>query len=80
VLYILPALAPAGLALALLVLRRRPGLGLSTAATVYGFVTAETLRRHPPSVAIATPLVATAHHLAYGTAFLRGLLGRRITR
>jgi hypothetical protein len=24
--------------------------------------------------------VAAAHHLAYGTAFLRGLLGRRMSR
>ena len=49
-------------------------------AAGYALVAAETLRRHPPSVALATPAVAAAHHVAYGTAFLRGLLGGRISR
>lgn len=79
-LYALPALAPAALAISALAARRRPRLGLASAATLYGAVAAETLRRHPPSVALATPVAAAAHHLAYGTAFVRGLLGRRMTR
>jgi glycosyltransferase involved in cell wall biosynthesis len=79
-LYVLPALAPAALALGALLVWKRPVTGLGIAAAGYALVAAETLRRHPPSVALATPAVATAHHLAYGLAFLRGLLGRRITR
>jgi GT2 family glycosyltransferase len=79
-LYALPALAPAALLLTALGLRRHRGLGLSVAATVYGLVAGESLRRHPPSVALATPFVAAAHHVAYGTAFVRGLLGGRMTR
>jgi GT2 family glycosyltransferase len=79
-LYALPAFAPIALGIGLLLLWRRPAAGLTLAATGYALVAAETLRRHPPSVALATPAVAAAHHLAYGAAFLRGLLGRRITR
>jgi glycosyltransferase involved in cell wall biosynthesis len=79
-LYALPALAPAALLLGALAVRRRPGPGFALGATVYGIVAAETSRRHPPSVALATPFVAAAHHLAYGAAFVRGLLGRRMTR
>ena len=79
-LYALPALAPAALVLGALAVRRRPGLGLGLCATVYGLVAVESSRRHPPSVALATPFVAAAHHLAYGTAFVRGLFGGRMTR
>jgi len=79
-LYALPALAPAALVAASLAVRRRPGWGLTCAAAAFGVVAAESSRRHPPSVALTTPLVAAAHHLAYGTAFLRGLLGGKLTR
>jgi hypothetical protein len=64
----------------MLVAKRRPVASVALAAAGYALVAAETLRRHPLSVALATPVVATAHHVAYGSAFLRGLLGRRITR
>jgi GT2 family glycosyltransferase len=79
-LYALPAFAPFALGIGLLLLQRRPVAGLTLAATGYALVAAETLRRHPPSVALATPAVAAAHHLAYGVAFLRGLFGRPISR
>jgi GT2 family glycosyltransferase len=79
-LYALPALAPATLALGALFLKRQPAVGGVLAAAGYAFVTVETLRRHPPSVALATPAVVAAHHAAYGMAFLRGLFGRRISR
>jgi GT2 family glycosyltransferase len=79
-LYALPALAPAALLLGALFLRRQPAIGGALAAAGYALVTIETLRRHPPSVALATPPVAAAHHVAYGTAFLRGLLGRGMLR
>jgi glycosyltransferase involved in cell wall biosynthesis len=79
-LYALPALGPAALALSVLAIRRRPGPTLLVGAGVYGLVICESLRRHPPSVAVATPLVAAAHHLAYGTAFVRGVLGGRMSR
>jgi GT2 family glycosyltransferase len=80
ILYALPAFVPAALAIAALTFRRRPGLGLTAAATVCGLVAAESAQRHPASVALATPFVAVAHQVAYGTAFLRGLLGRSISR
>jgi glycosyltransferase involved in cell wall biosynthesis len=79
-LYALPALAPAALVIGSVFLRRQPGIGFAFAAAAYALVAWETLRRHPPSVALATPAVAAAHHVAYGTAFLRGLLGRRMSR
>jgi GT2 family glycosyltransferase len=78
--YTLPALAPAALTLGFLLVKRRPVLGLAIAAGGYAVVAAETLRRHPPGVALATPAVVAAHHVAYGSAFVRGLLGRRLTR
>jgi hypothetical protein len=79
-LYALPAFAPFGLALGAVALRRHPALGFGLAATGYALVAAETLRRHPASVALVTPAVTAAHHLAYGTAFVRGLLGRGLSR
>ncbi len=79
-LYALPALAPAALGLAALVCWRRPGVGLPLAAATYGLVAVEALRRHPPSIALATPALAAAHHLAYGTAFLRGLFSKEMHR
>lgn len=78
--YALPALAPAAILLGGLFLKRQAGIGGALAVSAYGLVAAETLRRHAPSVALATPAVVAAHHLVYGTAFLRGLLGSRITR
>jgi glycosyltransferase involved in cell wall biosynthesis len=78
--YALPALTPAALALGMVLMRRRPVVMTSLAAAGYALAAAETLRRHPPSVALATPAVAVAHHLAYGTSFLRGLLGGRLAR
>jgi len=80
VLYALPALAPVAVLAGALALKKQPALALAAAAAGYGLVAMETLRRHPPSVALATPAVVVAHHLAYGAAFLRGLLGSRITR
>ena len=79
-LYVLPAFAPLGLALGAVALRRHPALGFGVAAAGYALVAAETLRRHPASVALVTPAVTAAHHLAYGTAFVRGLLGRGLSR
>jgi glycosyltransferase involved in cell wall biosynthesis len=79
-LYALPALTPAALALGAFAVWRKPSTVVPLVAVGYGLVAAETLRRHPPSVAIATPAVAAAHHLAYGTAFIRGLFGRRMKR
>jgi GT2 family glycosyltransferase len=78
--YALPALSPALLLLGVLVLRQRPRLGVSVALGAYGLVAAESLRRHSARVALTVPLVAAAHHVAYGTAFLRGLLGGGLTR
>jgi GT2 family glycosyltransferase len=78
--YALPALAPAALVLGALFLKKQPGIGASLAAAGYALVAVETLRRHPPSVALATPAVAAAHHVAYGTAFISGLLGRQMSR
>jgi glycosyltransferase involved in cell wall biosynthesis len=78
--FALPALAPAALVLGGLLLRRRPAIGFALAASSYGLIAAESFRRHSASVALATPAVAAAHHVAYGTAFLRGLIGRQITR
>jgi GT2 family glycosyltransferase len=80
VFYTLPALAPIAVLAGALALKKQPAIGLVAAAAGYGLVALETLRRHSPSVALATPAVVVAHHLAYGTAFLRGLLGSRITR
>ena len=77
-LYALPALAPAVLALAAVACWRRPRVGLPLAAVSYALVAGESLRRHPASVALATPVLAAAHHVAYGTAFLRGLLAREM--
>jgi GT2 family glycosyltransferase len=79
-LYALPALTPAALAACAFLVWRRPAAGLALAAGAYALVAGESLRRHPASVALATPAVAVAHHLAYGTAFLRGLLGGRLAR
>jgi glycosyltransferase involved in cell wall biosynthesis len=79
-LYGLPALLPGVLALGALAIWRRPTIGFPLAAAVYAALTAESRRRHPLSVALATPVVAVGHHLAYGTAFLRGLFGARMTR
>jgi glycosyltransferase involved in cell wall biosynthesis len=79
-LYALPSLAPAALVLGAVFLRRQPGIGFALGATTYALVAAESLRRHPPSVALATPAVAAAHQVAYGTAFICGLLGRRMSR
>ena len=78
--YALPSLGPVALALALLLVRRRPLIGLPLVAAGYLGVTAESHRRHPFSVAAAVPLMAAAHHLAYGAAFVRGLLSRRLER
>jgi GT2 family glycosyltransferase len=80
VLYALPALAPVGLAAAALFVSRRPILGTALLGMGYAAVALETARRHPPSVAVVTPAVTAAHHLAYGTAFVRGFLSRRLDR
>lgn len=79
-LYALPALTPALVALAAVACWRRPSFGVPLAAAGYGLVAAESLRRHPVSVALATPVLAVAHHLAYGTSFLRGLLSKEMKR
>jgi GT2 family glycosyltransferase len=79
-LYALPALTPAVLVLATVACWRRPALGIPLAAAGYGLVAAESLRRHPVSVALATPVLAVAHHLAYGTSFMRGLLSKEMKR
>jgi GT2 family glycosyltransferase len=79
-LYALPAVAPAALVVAAFGLRKRPSASLAYAAALYGLIAAESSRRHSASVALATPVVAAAHHLAYGTAFVRGLLGGRMSR
>jgi cellulose synthase/poly-beta-1,6-N-acetylglucosamine synthase-like glycosyltransferase len=79
-LYALPVLAPAVLAFAALFLRRRAALASGLFAAVYGGTAAETLRRHPLSVAAVTPAIIVAHHLAYGVSVLRGLFSRRLTR
>jgi GT2 family glycosyltransferase len=79
-LYALPALAPAVLVLAAAACWRRPTVGLPLAAAGYTLIAGETLRRHRVSVALATPVLAAAHHVAYGTAFLRGLLAREMQR
>lgn len=79
-LYALPALAPVGLAGAAILVHRRPLLGAGLVAAGYAAVALETVRRHPPSVALATPAVTVAHHLAYGTAFVRGFLSRGLER
>jgi GT2 family glycosyltransferase len=79
-LYALPALSPAALAVGTFLLLRRPSTVLFFVAGGYVLAAAETLRRHPPSVALAAPAVAAAHHIAYGTAFIRGLLGQRMRR
>ena len=79
-LYALPALAPVAMVLGALFVKKQPGTGGALAAAGYALVAVETLRRHPPSVALATPAVAAAHHIAYGTAFVRGLLSRRMSR
>jgi GT2 family glycosyltransferase len=78
--YCLPAFLPGALALGAIGVWRRPAVGLSVAAAGYTAVAAESLRRHPLSVALAAPVVTVGHHLAYGTAFLRGLFGARMTR
>jgi glycosyltransferase involved in cell wall biosynthesis len=80
VVYGLPALLPGVLALGAVGIWRRPQVGLSVAGAGYAAIAAENLRRHPLSVAVTAPLVAVGHHLAYGTAFLRGLFGPRMTR
>jgi GT2 family glycosyltransferase len=78
--YALPALAPLGLLLAGLAVRRRPRAGMALIGAGYATLAAETLRRHPFPVAVTTPGVAAAHHLAYGTAFVRGFLTGRLAR
>jgi glycosyltransferase involved in cell wall biosynthesis len=79
-LYALPALAPVGVAAAALLVSRRPVLGTTLVAAAYAAVALETARRHPPSVAAVTPAVTAAHHLAYGSAFVRGFLSRGMNR
>jgi GT2 family glycosyltransferase len=79
-LYFLPAVSPVVLALAGVLCARRPRAGLPLLAAAYAAVAGETLRRHPLSVAAATPLAAVAHHLAYGLAFVRGWLGPPLER
>jgi glycosyltransferase involved in cell wall biosynthesis len=79
-LYALPALAPAALVAASLLVLRRPLLGIGVLGTGYALTAAETLRRHPLRVAAVTPAFAAVHHLAYGSAFLRGLFARRLDR
>jgi glycosyltransferase involved in cell wall biosynthesis len=79
-LYALPALAPGVLAATALVGRRRPTATSTLVGAAYAAVAAETLRRHPPRVAVATPAVTALHHLAYGVAFVRGLLTRGLER
>jgi GT2 family glycosyltransferase len=79
-LYALPALGPIVLTLAALAGRQKPRLGVSLAFTTCGLVAAESLRRHPPSVALVVPFVTAAHHVAYGSAFIRGLLSREMSR
>jgi cellulose synthase/poly-beta-1,6-N-acetylglucosamine synthase-like glycosyltransferase len=78
--YVLPSLGPAALGLAFLLARRRPLVGLPLLAAGYLAIAAEARRRHPLSVAAAVPLMAAAHHLAYGAAFVRGFLSQRLDR
>jgi glycosyltransferase involved in cell wall biosynthesis len=79
-LYALPALAPAALPLGVVFIKKQPVIGGLLVAGAYGLVALETLRRHSPSVALATPAVAAMHHVAYGSAFLRGAFGRGFSR
>lgn len=79
-LYALPALVPVTLGLTAFLCWRRPAIGIPLTAAAYGAVAVEALRRHPPSIALATPALAAAHHLAYGTAFLRGLFSKEMHR
>ena len=79
-LYMLPALVPAALVASAVLIQRRPALGLGLLASAYLLATGESMRRHPPDVAAATPAVTVAHHVAYGLAFLRGLAGGKMTR
>jgi GT2 family glycosyltransferase len=76
--FALPALGPLALLLAALAVRRRPRAGMALIGAGYAILAAETLRRHPLPVAVTTPGVAAAHHLAYGTAFVRGFLTGRL--
>ena len=78
--YLLPSLVPAAMVLGLGLVRRRPAFGLPLLAAGYLAVAGEARRRHPASVAAAVPFVAAAHHLAYGAAFVRGLLSRKLDR
>jgi cellulose synthase/poly-beta-1,6-N-acetylglucosamine synthase-like glycosyltransferase len=79
-LYALPALAPFALGAAAIAARRSPTAALRSAVALYAAVAAESMRRHPLTVAAVTPAVTAAHHLAYGAAFLRGLFGGKLTR
>jgi GT2 family glycosyltransferase len=78
--FALPALGPLALLLAGLAVSRRPRLGMALLSAGYVVLSAETLRRHPLPVAVITPAVTAAHHLAYGTAFVRGFITRRLDR
>lgn len=78
--YFLPVAAYAVLGAFGALLWRRPGLGLGLGLSAYAAVAGETLLRHPPSVALATPPMVVAHHLAYGAAFVRGLFTRELAR
>lgn len=78
--YFLPMLAPLAAAAAAVSVKRRPRLALPAAMATYAAVAAETLRRHPPDVAVVTPLAVAAHHLAYGLAFVRGFVGPPLER
>ena len=79
-LYALPTLAPAALALGALFAWRRPALATSVFAALYAGTAVEARRRHPTTVAAVAPAIIPAHHLAYGTSFLRGFLSKRLTR
>jgi glycosyltransferase involved in cell wall biosynthesis len=79
-LYAMPALAPAALLVASLLVRRRPLAGMALLGAGYALTAAETLRRHPLRVAAVMPAVTALHHLAYGSAFIRGLFTRRLDR
>jgi GT2 family glycosyltransferase len=78
--FALPALGPLALLVAGLAMRARPRLGMALLGAGYTVLAAETLRRHPLPVAVTTPAVTGAHHLAYGVAFVRGLVTGRLDR
>jgi GT2 family glycosyltransferase len=80
VVYFLPMLVPIALVVAIAAAWARPAAGGIAALAGYLAIVIETARRVPLRVALATPFVLVAHHLAYGLSFARGSLGRPLSR